>query len=131
MSCHPKIIEVCRFVIQAFDFTVLCGWRGEEEQNAAYPKYSGVKFPDSKHNFMKDGKPYSKAVDVIPYDNVRRRIVSWDADNEFCLMAGHFKMAAYALNIPIIWGHDWNNNNLLWDEVGKLRDMPHVELVGV
>jgi peptidoglycan L-alanyl-D-glutamate endopeptidase CwlK len=128
-TCHPDLQLLCRTVIQAFDFTILCGWRGEAEQNAAYPKYTKVKFPNSKHNNMKDGKPYSLAVDVIPYDPVKKQIVSWESEKEFCLMAGFFKMAAYLEGIEIIWGHDWNNNNLIWDEVGKLKDLPHIEIL--
>ena len=129
-TCHPDLIMICRFVIEIFDYTVLCGWRDKEEQDKAYPKYSNIKFPFSKHNNInKNGDPQSLAIDVIPYDSIKRKIVSWDADKEFCLMAGFFKMSAYALNIPIRWGHDWNNNNLMWDEVGKLKDMPHFELL--
>lgn len=130
MTCHEDIVTICRTVIQAFDFTVLCGYRGEEEQNKAYPKYSNVKYPDSKHNRIDEfGKPRSHAIDVIPYDPIKRRIVDWDSPEEFALMIGHFKMAAYLYDVQIRWGHDWNNNNILWDETG-LVDRPHIELIG-
>jgi peptidoglycan L-alanyl-D-glutamate endopeptidase CwlK len=121
---HPDLIQVCRFVIEVFDFTVLCGYRGETEQNAAYPKYTKVKYPDSKHNRMP-----SEAVDIIPYDSIKKSIVPWKSDEEFSLLAGHMMMAAYAFNIKIRWGHDWNRNGILWDEAGKLIDRPHFELI--
>ena len=118
------LVEVCRFVIQKFDFTVLCGWRGEAEQNRAYPKYTKVKFPNSKHNIMP-----SMAVDLIPYDAKYGTIVSWTSYEEMAMLAGHMLMAAFALSVELRWGHDWNRNGILWDERGKLVDRPHFELV--
>ena len=128
-TCHPKIIQIMRFAIEVIDFKILCGYRGEEEQNAAYPKYSLVKYPLSKHNHMEDGKPCSLAIDIIPYDNILHTIVGWDDAESFALLAGHVKMAAYAFDIKLRWGHDWNNNNILSDEKGKFVDRPHFELM--
>lgn len=120
---HPDLVQVCRFVIQVYDFTVLCGHREEAEQNAAYPKYTKVKFPRSRHNRMP-----SEAVDVWPWDPVKRRLCPWGAIEEQAVLVGHFLMAAFALDIGIRWGHDWNRNGVLWDEKGKLIDRPHIEL---
>lgn len=124
VNVHSDLIQVCRFVIEAYDFTVLCGYRGEAEQNAAYPKYTKVKFPNSKHNRIP-----SEAVDIIPYDPILKAIVPWDACEEMAILAGHILMSAYAFGIKIRWGHDWNCNGILWDEKGKLADRPHFELL--
>jgi len=124
VNVHPSLIQVCRFVIETYNFTVLCGYRGETEQNAAYPKYTKVRYPDSKHN-----RQPSEAVDLIPYDPIKKSIVPWDAYEEMAMLAGHMLMAAYAFDIRIRWGHDWNHNGILWDEAGKLADRPHFELI--
>jgi len=123
-TCHPNIITICRTVIQDYDFTILCGYRDKISQNAAYPKYTTVKYPGSKHN-----KIPSLAIDIIPYDHIRKCIVPWDAYEEMAMLAGHMLMAAYMLGIKIRWGHDWNKNGILWDEKGKLIDRPHFELI--
>lgn len=51
------------------DVTVLCGWRGEKEQNEAFAKKtSKLRWPSSKHNHVNaDGEPESLAVDLAPY----------------------------------------------------------------
>jgi len=121
INVHPNLIQICRFVIETFDFTVLCGYRGENEQNAAYPKYTKVKFPNSKHNRMP-----SEAVDLIPYDPLKKKIVPWDAYEEMAMLAGHMLMAAYAFGINIRWGHDWGRDGILWNET--FVDRPHYEL---
>jgi peptidoglycan L-alanyl-D-glutamate endopeptidase CwlK len=120
-TCHPDLIRICRFVIQTYDFTVLCGHRGQEEQDAAYPTYTRVRWPDSKHN-----QTPSLAVDIIPYDPVRRHIVPWDEYESFALLAGHMLMAAYAFAIPIRWGGNWTGGYN--HKENSFRDYPHYEL---
>lgn len=62
-TCHPDLQAVCRELIKQFDFSVLEGHRGEDEQNAAYKKgNSQLRFPNSAHN-----KTPSLAVDIAPY----------------------------------------------------------------
>lgn len=124
MSCHSDIITVMKAVVEDFDITILCGYRDESAQNAAYPKYTTVKYPDSKHN-----KQPSLAVDIIPYDMVRNHIVAWDDAESFALMAGYVLGTAKQLGVNLRWGHDWNRNLLLSDETGKFVDRPHFELL--
>jgi peptidoglycan L-alanyl-D-glutamate endopeptidase CwlK len=50
-------------VIKTYDITIVCGYRGEAEQNKAYLLgKSKLKFPKSAHN-----KRPAIAVDVYPY----------------------------------------------------------------
>lgn len=123
LSVHPKLVEVCRFVIQVYDFTVLCGHRDEEAQNATYPTYTKVQWPNSKHNRLP-----SEAVDIWPWDPILHKLAPWTAIEEATMLAGHMLMAAYALDVKLRWGHDWNRNGVLWDEKGKLVDRPHFEI---
>ena len=63
-TCHPELQILFNYVIQFYDCTIVCGTRGEEEQNNAYNAGASTKkFPNSKHNSMP-----SLAVDVAPYE---------------------------------------------------------------
>ncbi len=83
--------------LEVDDITVLCGYRGEKEQNDAFARgTSKLKWPHSKHNQLP-----SLAVDIAPYPlnwkdvaafealrtyamkvaekiGVRLRVISWD-----------------------------------------------------
>jgi len=62
-SCNEDIQKVCHEVIKHYDFTVLCGHRGEEEQNEAFKQgRSNAKWGQSKHNTTP-----SRAIDIAPY----------------------------------------------------------------
>lgn len=113
-TCHPLLQKLMRSVIGVVDITVLCGHRGEEEQNAAYRKgFSKLQFPKSKHNIMP-----SMAVDIAPYP------IDWDDFERFETVASVVK-THWNLIPPeerrgweLQWGGDWKN----------FRDMPHWEL---
>ena len=62
-TCDKQLQKLFNEVVKYFDCSVLVGFRGENEQNAAYSSgNSKIKWPDGKHN----SKP-SFAVDVAPY----------------------------------------------------------------
>ncbi len=91
-----------------FDIVVLCGYRGEEEQNRLYKeKKSQLKYPNGKHN-----KRPSEAIDIAPYPT------DWNNIDEFNKMCDYIKRAADILGIEIIQGRDWKT----------LKDYPHFEL---
>jgi len=63
LECHADLQVLCNEMIMITDFTVLCGFRNEKDQNKAFEDgHSKVKWPNSKHN----QRP-SKAVDLAPY----------------------------------------------------------------
>lgn len=91
------------------EITVLCGYRGEKEQNEAFAKgNSKLKFPKSKHN-----KKPAQAVDVAPYP------IDWNDLKRFREMCNKIELIATKLGIKIRLGRDF-----------KFVDMPHVELDG-
>ena len=50
-TCHPDIQKVFNEAIKHMDITILCGERGEEEQQKAFESgNSKVQYPNSKHN---------------------------------------------------------------------------------
>lgn len=79
---HPDVAPLVRGFLedckkQGIDIIVTCTYRSGEEQNKLYAQgrtapgniVTNAKAGQSAHNFMIDGKPASKAVDVVPLLN--------------------------------------------------------------
>jgi hypothetical protein len=108
-TCHPDLIKLFNEVIKGMDCSIICGYRGEKEQNLAYESgYSQLKYPDSKHN-----KQPSLAVDVLPYPTL------YSDSRAIYHLAGYIKGIAEGLGIKIQWGGDWKT----------FIDAPHWELM--
>ena len=91
------------------DFSVLCGHRNEEDQNAAYRSgVSKARWGESEHNSLP-----SKAVDICPWP------VDWEDRESFARLIGRIEHIADQLGIEIRWGGDFES----------LSDMPHIELI--
>lgn len=85
------------------DLTVLCGYRGEAEQNAAFDRgASKLRYPKSKHNRIP-----SLAVDLAPYPIDWHDMAAWRA------LRAHTVNVAARLGIKI--------RHISWD-------WPHTEL---
>lgn len=130
-ECHPMLQCLFNEVLKHWDCTILDGYRGEAEQNEAYRKgYSKLKYPHSKHNKKKDGKPYSYAADVKPVN------VAWEDMNTLYMFVGFVKGVAsctdyLGLRISdyLRCGADWNRNKDIHDQT--FHDLPHFELINV
>ncbi|MDP8275893.1 MAG: hypothetical protein RAO92_05775 [Candidatus Euphemobacter frigidus] len=115
-TCHPMLRTVFGAVIQAFDNTILCGHRGQKEQDAAFDSgRSRVKFPNGKHNQVP-----SLAVDTAPYP------IDWKNIKRFIYFGGFVMGVAFALGIKLRWGGDWDSDTKLDDQ--NFNDYPHFEL---
>lgn len=109
-TCDPRLEALFMEVIRHRDCSIICGHRGEAEQNAAHENgFSRLKFPESKHN----GLP-SLAVDVAPYP------VDWQNLDRFKVFGGFVLGVAAVMGLKIQWGGEWNS----------FKDYPHYELVG-
>ena len=120
-TCHSDLIRLFEIVVKYFDCTILEGHRGEAKQNLYYysrPQKSKVKWPDGKHN-----KIPSQAVDAVPYP------VNWGESDivRFYYFGGFVKGIATAMDIPIRWGGDWNDDTQTADE--RFKDLVHFELL--
>lgn len=112
-TCDDKLQLICNEAIKRFDFSVLCGYRNQVEQDIAYRQgKSKLKFPNSKHN-----KIPAKAVDIAPYNAILKGI-DWNDINAFILLSHIIKEIAYDNGIRIRYGGDWE-----W------KDWVHFELV--
>ena len=116
-SCNPKLRRVFNEVVKEFDCSVLCGHRGEDEQNKAFKEgKSKVKYPNGRHN----AKP-SNAVDVAPYP------IDWSDRERFTLFAGYVLGIARSMGIKLRWGGDWDGDFEVKDN--NFDDLPHFELI--
>ncbi len=115
-ECHPLLRELMYDVIYYMDFSVLCGWRGEADQNEAHDKgLSKLRWPDSKHN-----KQPSLAVDIAPYP------LNWRDHERFKELAYFVLGYAAAKGICVRWGGDFNQNYNEDDD--GWHDLPHFEV---
>lgn len=116
-TCHPDLIRLFEEVIKHYDCSVLCGYRGPDEQHQAFILHRSTKeFPDSKHNQLP-----SIAIDVAPYP------IDWDDMERFRHFAGFVEGMAVLMDIKIRSGGDWDSDHNFKDQ--RFIDMPHFELV--
>jgi peptidoglycan L-alanyl-D-glutamate endopeptidase CwlK len=113
-SCHVVLRRVMTLAIEKADFTILCGHRGKEEQEAAFEAgNSKLQWPRSKHNIY-----LSHAVDIAPYP------IDWQDEARFIALSGEVKRAWAAMTkdakmgYDLVWGGDWVS----------FRDYPHYEI---
>lgn len=102
-ECHEDLQKLAAAIDKRIDIEVICGYRGEKEQNEAVRKgTSKLKFPKSKHNT----KP-SRAFDACPNP------IDWNNREAFLKMREIAKEEAQKLGIKI--------RLISWD-------LPHIEL---
>ena len=112
-TCHDDIQRVVKSFMakQVMDFSVLCGYRGEDDQDKAFRDgHSKLKWPQSHHNVWR-----SLAVDLAAYP-----IDGFDDDNtrRTCMLAGWICAEARGMGIPLFWGGMWD----------KFPDIYHFQL---
>lgn len=106
-ECHPDLQKIAHELIKKMDVTVLCGFRGEQEQNAAFINgKSKLQWPRSKHN-----RTPSEAMDLAPYP------IDWNDLGRFAKMCNLVEEIAAQLKVKIKLGRDFS-----------FRDWPHIEL---
>lgn len=142
-TCCQELQDVVNLAIQSYDFSVVCGHRTKEDQDAAFAaKVSKAKWPESKHNYLP-----SKAVDLYPWSAqygsltedqlVLSRIVARSGCSqqrarayvveEYCQLAGVMKACATQLGIKLRWGGDWDSDGDRLDQ--KFDDLAHFEVL--
>src|SRR3990167_6832212 len=101
-TCHIELQTLFYEVIRSVDCTIICGHRGEAEQDAAFESgASRLRWPNGKHN----GNP-SMAVDVAPWP------IDWKNVKRFYWFAGFVMGTAERLKVEdkmhhsVRWGGD-------------------------
>lgn len=113
VTAHHDLQHLFLEVVKEYDCSVLCGYRGKEEQNEAYAEgNSNAKWGQSPHNNLP-----SLAIDVVPYP------VDWTDTASFYKFAAYVLNTAMKLNYRVKWGGFFSVN-------GKpFFDGPHFELI--
>ncbi len=115
-TVDPRLRAVIVEVIKLYDFSVICGHRGKEKQDAAVAAgMSKVNYPDSKHNTVP-----SKAIDIAPYP------IDWNDRERFVYLAGMVKGVAHCRGLKVRWGGDFNQDGDLHNQ--SFIDLPHFEV---
>ena len=121
-TCHPFLHSLFSEVIEHYDCTIICGHRGEEDQNVAFVAgNSKVSWPNSKHNLDP-----SRAVDVAPWYKESPHI-RWEDKRKFYYFGGLVKGVAMNLGFDIRWGGDWDSDTDLDDQ--SFNDLVHFEII--
>jgi len=102
---------------EAGDISLVCGHRTQHEQDALYPEFTKVKWPNGKHNSLP-----SKAVDFQPYPYPADKKVLWAS---LAYYAGRAIEIGKRKGIRIRWGGDWNENGDMTDT--EFFDLFHLE----
>jgi hypothetical protein len=101
------------------DISILCGHRGEAEQEEAFlTGRSKVRFPNGKHNSFP-----SQAVDFQPYPVPERREKLWAA---LAYIAGRAIEIGKRRQLVVRWGGDWDQDGDLTDN--NFDDLYHLEV---
>lgn len=129
-TCHVDLQVIFTRVLKRRDCSVLCGHRGEEDQNGAYDAgYSKVQYPNSKHNLYP-----SMAVDVAPYFPGLKG-PDWNDLGAFWMFASHVRdvaedlLAEGKISHRLRFGGDWDGDGRTTDQT--FYDLPHFELLTV
>lgn len=109
-TCHADLKRLVLALTQEMDIIVVCGFRGEMEQNAAFVNgKSKLRWPHSKHNLTP-----SEAVDLAPCTEGK---INWDDLPSFYVMCNRVERIAKELGIKVRLGRDFT-----------FKDIDHVEL---
>lgn len=115
-TCHPEIQRVLQEAIKHWDFSVLCGYRGQAEQDEAFRKGNSTKrWPDSKHN-----ESPSQAVDIAPFP------LDWGNMSRFQSLANRIIGLAAGMGVTLRSGLDWDGDLDMKDQ--GFIDAPHLQL---
>ena len=124
-TCTQAMQRVARVALEIgpYDFTIVCGHRTEDAQDAAF--FAGLsekRWPDSTHNAMP-----SRAFDAAPWliDSAGKGFIPWRDEGAFFVLAGVLLVAAKMEGVRIRAGYDWNRNGLSRDQ--GLHDTGHFE----
>ena len=119
-TCDADLILVATSAIEVVDFSIIWGYRGEEDQMVAYKTgRSNAKWPQSRHNRMP-----SEAFDFLPYPFDQE---DWKDIKRFTYVAGIIMGCAQALGVKLTYGGDWLHNGM--EEQKKPFDYGHIQLI--
>lgn len=128
-TVDPELVEVPRLVISwgVYDFTIVWGFRTNAEQLQAFLSGNSKKKSGSLHQVTKDGNPWSQAIDFAPWCRLPDGSmgIPWKDTHAFAVLGGMMIAAGEQLDIPIVYGGDWDMDGLTTDQT--LMDWGHFQ----
>ncbi len=113
-QAHPDLQTLFNEVIKEANCYIICGHRGEVEQNDAFDRGNSLlRFPNSKHN-----KLPSLAVDATPRPLDWNDLKGFDMLGEIVLRKAKELKESGDITHDIVWGGMWK----------KFKDRPHYEI---
>ena len=121
LTCHPDLIAIFNEVVKHVDISIVCGHRGEKEQNEAFNSgHSQRRYPNSFHNYIP-----SVAIDVMLWHQQEPH-VRWDDIVGAAWLAGYVQRIADELGVGIRFGGNWDGDDEFDDNT--FNDYAHYEL---
>ena len=114
---HPLLVDWAFRVVKVMDCKVVRGLGTLEEQRHFVETGASLTM-DSYHLPQDDGM--SHALDLAPYP------IDWQDLNRFWLLGGVGMALAHEMDIPIIWGRDWDGDRIYTDQT--FNDFPHWQI---
>lgn len=123
-TVDPDLVKVARLVLSwgVYDFTIVWGWRSDQQQMDAFLSGNSKKKTGSYHQVTKDGKPFAQAIDFAPWVNGG---IPWKDTHAFAVLGGMMIAAGEQLGIPVVYGGDWDMDGLTTDQ--SLMDWGHFQ----
>lgn len=123
-TVDPELVKVARLVMSwgVYDFTIVWGWRSDQQQMDAFLSGNSKKKTGSYHQVTKDGKPFAQAIDFAPWVNGR---IPWKDTHAFAVLGGMMIAAGEQLGIHVVYGGDWDMDGLTTDQ--SLMDWGHFQ----
>ena len=123
-TVDPELVEVPRLVMSwgVYDFTIVWGWRSDQQQMDAFLSGNSKKKTGSLHQVTKDGSPFAQAIDFAPWVNSS---IPWKDTHAFAVLGGMMIAAGEQLGIPVVYGGDWDMDGLTTDQ--SLMDWGHFQ----
>lgn len=125
----PELVEVPRLVLSwgIFDFTIVSGYRTDQQQMDAFLSGASQKPDGSFHQVTKDGQPWAQAIDFAPWCKLPdgRMGIPWKDTHAFAVLGGMMIAAGEILDVPVVYGGDWDMDGTTTDQT--LMDWGHFQ----
>jgi len=134
-TVDPELVEIPRLVMEwgVYDFTIIWGWRTDQQQMDAFLSGASSKQIGSYHQVTKGGNPNAQAFDFGPwvllpegYGALSGKMgIPWKDTHAFAVLGGMMIAAGEQLEIPVVYGGDWDMDGLTTDQ--SLMDWGHCQ----
>lgn len=128
-TVDSELALVPQYVLEqgVFDLTIVWGYRTDAQQMDAFLAGNSKKKTGSYHQVTKNGQPWAQAFDFAPWCMLPsgQMGIPWNDTHAFAVLGGMMICAAEALDIPVVYGGDWDMDGTTTDQ--SLMDWGHIQ----